>query len=262
MLEIKFEQAAILKKLLDAIKDLVTDSNFDCGEDGITLQAMDSSHVSLVSMHIKSDGLAHYRCDSKLTLGINVASMTKILKCADNDDICILNANDDSDNLSFTFESAKSDKVSKFEMKLMDIDSERLTIPRQEHKATVKMPANEFQRICRDLSSIGESVKISVGKEGITFEASGESGSGFITLRQNTSVDDEKDQVTIDVQEPVKLTFALRYLNFFTKATSLADSVTLSMNPDVPLEVEYVIGDLGYVRYYLAPKIEEFEDES
>lgn len=42
-------------------------------------------------------------------------------------------------------------------------------------------------------------------------------------------------QVTIEMNEPVQLTFALRYLNFFTKATPLSASVTLSMSADIPL---------------------------
>ena len=59
----------------------------------------------------------------------------------------------------------------------------------------------------------------------------------------------------------VTLTFALRYLNFFCKATPLSPQVTLSMSADVPLVVEYKIGDnAGYVRYYLAPKIEDEAD--
>ena len=33
--------------------------------------------------------------------------------------------------------------------------------------------------------------------------------------------------------------------------------VSLSMSPDVPLVVEYHIGDLGCMRYYLAPKIDD-----
>ncbi len=32
MFEAKFEQAALLKKLLDSIKDLVIDANWDCSE--------------------------------------------------------------------------------------------------------------------------------------------------------------------------------------------------------------------------------------
>jgi len=29
------------------------------------------------------------------------------------------------------------------------------------------------------------------------------------------------------------------------------------MSPEVPLVVEFKIGELGYIRYYLAPKIED-----
>ena len=51
---------------------------------------------------------------------------------------------------------ADQDKISDFELKLMDIDSEHLGIPDTEYSAVVKMPAAEFQRIMRDLSSIGD----------------------------------------------------------------------------------------------------------
>ena len=43
--------------------------------------------------------------------------------------------------------------------------------------------------------------------------------------RQTTSADKEEDNVTIDVKEPVALTFALRYLNNFAKATPLSSIV-------------------------------------
>ena len=39
-----------------------------------------------------------------------------------------------------------------------------------------------------------------------------------------------------------------RYLNMFTKASCLASQVSLSMSPDVPLVVEYNIGEIGHVR--------------
>jgi hypothetical protein len=44
-------------------------------------------------------------------------------------------------------------------------------------------------------------------------------------------------------------TFAMRYLNLFTKATPLSSTVTLSMSPDVPLVTEYKIADMGYIRW-------------
>ena len=87
MFEARLVQGGLLKKVLEAIKDLVTDANFDCSPTGFSLQAMDSSHVSLVAMQLRSDGFEHYRCDRNLNMGMNLTSMAKMLKCANNDDI-------------------------------------------------------------------------------------------------------------------------------------------------------------------------------
>lgn len=99
---------------------------------------------------------------------------------------------------------------------------------------------------------------ISATKEGVRFSVTGDSGSGNILVKQGgASADDKSVGTSIELTEAVSLTFALRYLNMFTKATALSDRVKLSMSPDVPLVVEYSIEELGYIRFYLAPKIED-----
>jgi len=45
-----------LKKIVEAIKDLVTDVNLDVSPQGISLQAMDTSHVALVSLFLSMEG--------------------------------------------------------------------------------------------------------------------------------------------------------------------------------------------------------------
>lgn len=119
------------------------------------------------------------------------------------------------------------------------------------------MPSQEFARICKDLSSIGDTVVISVTKEGVKFSTTGDIGSANIVCRRNTSVDKPEESTIIEMNDPVSLTFALRYLNSFTKATPLSNSVKISMSSDLPVVVEYNIADMGYIRYYLAPKIED-----
>merc|ERR1711894_527121 len=96
---------------------------------GMSLQAMDSSHVSLVSLMLRSDGFDTFRCDRSLTLGISLSSMSKILKCAANDDAITVKAGDNADTVTFMFESPNGEKVSDYEMKLMDLDTEHLGIP-------------------------------------------------------------------------------------------------------------------------------------
>ncbi|XP_033108344.1 proliferating cell nuclear antigen-like [Anneissia japonica] len=258
MFEAKLVQGAVLKKILEAIKDLVVDGSWDCTSTGITMQAMDSSHVSLVTCLLQADGFENFRCDRNITISINLATMSKILKCASNDDLITLQAEDKPDTLSFKFESPNQDKQSNYQVKLINFDKEHLGIPEQEYKAVVNMPAAEFQRICRDLSQIGDTVTIECTKEGVTFSCEGDLGSGTINLVQDANIDKE-DNVTVKITEPCKLNFALRYLNYFTKATPLSSQVILSMTTEAPLVVEYKIENLGYMRYYLAPKMEEDE---
>jgi len=105
-------------------------------------------------------------------------------------------------------------------------------------------------------------VVIAAGKEGVKFSVVGDMGSGTVLIKQTGAADAKEDEQTvINLDEPVTLTFALRYLNLFTKATSLSGSVTLSLSKDVPLVVEYPIlnakDEMGHLKFYLAPKIEE-----
>ena len=85
----------------------------------------------------------------------------------------------------------------------MDIDAETLGIPVTDYEARVTMPASEFSRIVRDLSSLSESVRIEVSKEGVRFISDGESANGSILLKQteaareryaNYGDDDEDDE--------------------------------------------------------------------
>ena len=76
-----------------------------------------------------------------------------------------------------------TDRIAEYEMKLMDIDVDTLNIPDTDYDARVTMPSSEFGRIVRDLSLLGESVRIEVSKEGVRFISDGEAANGNILLR-------------------------------------------------------------------------------
>lgn len=143
----------------------------------------------------------------------------------------------------------------------MDINSEQMTVPDTPYKCSIRMPSGEFQRIVRDLQVLGDTCTIGCTKDGVRFSVQGEIGTGNILTRANAACEKEEDKVIIDMEEPVELNFALRYLNFFTKATPLSSTVVVYMSPELPIQVEYPIGDSGAVKFYLAPKIEDDDDE-
>jgi proliferating cell nuclear antigen len=98
-------------------------------------------------------------------------------------------------------------------------------------------------------------VGIECTKEGVKFTANGDIGNGSVTLRQHTNVDKPDLNVEIALTEPVNLTFSLKYLVNFCKATGLCGQVNLCLSNEVPLLVEYKLANNSYLRFYLAPKV-------
>lgn len=118
-----------------------------------------------------------------MPLGVNLGSLTKVLKCAKDDDVVTLKASDDADVLSLTYEGRNSDRIAEYDMKLMDIDVDNLGIPDTDYDACVTMPASELSRIVKDLQQLSESVRIEVSKEGVRFAADGEAANGSVLLK-------------------------------------------------------------------------------
>ena len=75
--------------------------------------------------------------------------MHSCCRCAANDDIITVKAQDQGDTVTFMFESPNQEKVSDYEMKLMNLDQEHLGIPETDYSAVIKMPSGEFQRVVR-----------------------------------------------------------------------------------------------------------------
>ena len=222
MFEARLIQGSLLKRVLETVKDLLNFATFDCNDKGIQLQAMDNSHVSLMSVNMRADGFDVFLCNKFIRMGVDLAEMSKILKYATNKDIITMKVEDESETITFTFESPNKRKVTpirtmKMNMKSTNFEQEPLGIPDINYSAVIKMPSDELQRVVRELSEFGNSLVINCAKEGeVKFAAAGDNGTGNIRLRSDGR---EEEAVTIKVQEPVIMTFACNYLNMFTKAS-------------------------------------------
>merc|ERR1712118_60726 len=121
VLEAHLQQAALLRKVVEAMKDLCKDANFDCSEKGLQVQAMDSSHVALVSLLLRESAFAEFKCDRATSLGMNVDSLGKILKMCGPTDSLKLRWQNDADIMNFQCESGEDDRIADFDLKLMQI---------------------------------------------------------------------------------------------------------------------------------------------
>ena len=83
---------------------------------------------------------------------------------------------------------------------------------------------------------------------------------GECTTKLSIGVLDNDDESIIKVENGgshTKLLSVNSYLGFFTKAATLSKTIKITLSLEFPLIVEYEIEDIGFAKFYLAPKIED-----
>ena len=237
-------RAGVLKSLLECTKDLWSTANFVFSENGLQLRAMDSSHVALVSLTLSPSAFSSFCCPQKTTLGIQFDALSIVLKSF---------ASEDQINLEFAL---NSDHVTirrgddrQWELKLLDIEEDEISIPNQTYDKSAKLCSAELHKCLRDLKDLnGETIVISLDESGACFSVEGQLGKGTAAITRGISIEGNVN---------VKCSYCMRYLAAFAKGSSLCPTISLRLGRDTPICVAYDLEDKGSLEFYLAPRLEE-----
>ena len=87
ILELKTFQATTFKQVIDALKEILMDVNFEFDEKGLKIMAMDTSHIVLIFAKMEADKFEEYKCNSKkgkVYVGLNMFKLHAIIKTITN----------------------------------------------------------------------------------------------------------------------------------------------------------------------------------
>lgn len=254
LLEFHTVQASAFRILIEALKEILTDANFEFDENGLKIVAMDSTHTVLVHLRLNSENLEKYVCKQKQTLGINLLNFYKLMKMMGNNDTLKLYVTDENTSvLNIEIENSDKNSVTRFKLNLMDLNNKQIDIPKAEFESVITMPSVDFQKICRDMSNISEEIEIKSVGDQLIFSCKGQ------FAEQETSIGTSNGGLSFLHNDQVLIQgiYSLNYLVLFSKCTNLCNSVEIYLKNDFPLITKYNIASLGEIKLCLAPKFEE-----
>ena len=257
--------SSYFKTIVSFINNIVENANFKLTKKGIKITSLDKAHVALLDCFIPCDFFKNYNfCQNsnnendendetnEIVLGLNVGILMKILNHLNHNDELIFSYNEDSLDISFI--NSKYQK--NYNIKLMDIDSDELSIFNCDNCTCINIESKYFNEIIKDLCDIGDVVKFNIYKDGIDGENQNielECFGDMTSLGMIISNDD----LTIDNLQNVNLEFSLNNLETFSKGYNLNKHMTIEIDNNYPLKLSYKIMDTGYINYFLAPRIED-----
>lgn len=253
VLEVKTVQAAAFRILTEALKEILTDANFVFDETGLKVMAMDSSHTVLVHLKLTANNFEYYHCVNKKILGINMINFFKLIKTMGNSDTLTLYIDkDDESTLGIKIENSEKNSITKYNLNLMDLHEDNISIPPAVFDSVITMPSVDFQKICRDMHNLSDNIEIRSLENQIIFSCKGHFASQETIIGEtNSGLSFVKNQ---NPEEIVQGIFALKHLVLFSKCTNLCSSIELYLKNDYPLIIKYAVASLGEIKLCLAPK--------
>ena len=244
---LKTIQASAFKSCFEVLKDILNDVNVYFDSDGIKITTLDTARAALVDIHLHAENFEHYECDQKeFVAGINIANTYKLLKPITNNDTLTISM-ESREFLNFRIDNESKRSVTDFKLKLLDIDEDQIELPKIETRVTTVLPSVDFQRICRDMSSLASDIIIERNCTKLIFKCDGDFANRTTEIE---CVDNE------NFESSLKGMYSLKYLNLFTKATGMCASVQIMMEDEMRfLILKYDVANLGEMKFYLATKL-------
>ena len=255
ILELLTVQSSSIRTLCDVLKETLNDVNLMFSEEGMKVMAMDGSHVALIRLKLHADRFEYFYCKGKIYVGLNMTTFFKLMKTITNTDtVCFYIDEENTHEFCIRIENADKNSNTIFKLKMLDIDEDEIKIPDIELDSVITMPSNEFQRICRDMLNISNTIEISSTQKYLKLVCEGEFAS------QETIVGETNHGMAFSKKSNLECItggkYSLKYLNLFTKSTNLSNTLDIYLKQDFPLMLKYNVANLGEIMFCLAPKSE------
>lgn len=251
---LKSIQGNAIRTLFEVLKEIVHDVSLRIDPTGVKLLTLDGARCALVYMRLRADAFEEFKCEGTHILGVNMASMFKLVKTSGSHDTITLYMDASTCNeLGIKIQNAEKNSVTDFKLKLLDVDDEIISLPDVEFDSVITMPSAFFQRLCRDMLNISDTMIIKSTGSQLVLGCNGD------FARQETVIGEADAGMNISAKtdKTVEGRFSLKYLSLFCKAANLSNTIELFLKEAYPLILKYNVASLGELRFCVAPKVDD-----
>jgi|UniRef100_A0A6C0CZE3 proliferating cell nuclear antigen PCNA len=252
----KTGEAYHLKVLSELLSNNLKTGCFEINKDGFVLRMMDNNRKTLIDLNLSSENFSLYRftAKNKLHIGLNLNHFHKMLKSIKKKDSIQLYIDENEINdLAIKAIPKENTRVTTSYIKIQNIQNIDIDIPTGYGKPVIVL-SSEFQKMCKDMITIGSSIKVSFSEFQITFNCD----SGGILKR---TVEFGENDTSIDKQTDYTQEISTEQLTRITKIAGLSTNMQIFSAPNLPLLFRSNVGSLGKISIYIKSK-EQIEKEN
>lgn len=245
----EFWESSDLKRIVESLRVITKQINFDFSKDGLVCQSLDPTHVTLVSMTVLKEDFRKYKCDGNHTIGIDLDNLSIILRAVKDKSSVVLEY---TGNDKLTITTGNVDTKGTFNIAILNLDHFYVELPDNEPDCRIEINTDVFSKLIKDLMAIKcDTINFITTSNVLIIKGSTPNGS--VTT---FSLKKDKD-VLMDSNDKIDINFNLTKLFDLSRNFKGLGDLIISLSNDNPLSLNF--RNRTYtLHYYLSPLVIEF----
>jgi proliferating cell nuclear antigen len=248
-MEVTFPQAKELKNILAATTAFLSEGTYKAKSDGIFLTSLDPANVAVIINEMYPNMFLDYNIEGdEEVFTINLEDVKKIISKAKAKEQVTWAIDKEKNKFVITIKG-KSKRT--FTLPLIESEGEMIELPNLDLRIKLEMDAKAFAEIIASAKVVADELKVVTDpdKNMVSFIAEGE----LKDMRIDLTPEDE-NILSMEVPAKIITRYSVEYLYKVTKVANVSDTVTIRLDQDKPIWLDYRSMDKFRFGFVLAPR--------
>lgn len=239
-----------IKEFIDTIAPIVDEAKMKIGPNGITIKAVDPSHVAMIETTLNSGAFNNLEAE-EAELGIDVTKFKSVIGVAKSGEMIDIERNMEMNSLIISIGNLIR------AMPLLDMTGMAdPKVPNLDLPTVVKVKAEEVSHGLKASKMVSDHIELSANEESFRLVCKGENQNRVDLTMNRTQLDELK------APNDTASLFSLDYFSLMINSVKNDRIMTISLGNDLPVKIEAELamdentGAQGSVRFLLAPRID------
>jgi len=257
-----FKYNSNFKGIIDILGNITDNITFKFNENGMNIQAMDGSHISLLFIELFLDQFINLEVEKPITVSLSTMSLKPILKSMKDNDIISMRVKEQSSIVDIILTDGEN--KNKYSINQIYVDIETLDLNSFDfNKKLINTKKNGFNKILSDIKNTdADEVILSIKDKKIVFIAK----SSMLSLKIHPSSEIMNVTDILQNDEDTTLRFNTKHLMNIPKILTICKPklrIYLDNQSPLLLQVSLLSDDKNddgmesSIHYYIAPKIDD-----
>lgn len=253
--KITFNDTGIIRELIKIISNSIGECPIKIIPNvGLVLIAMDGSHIILVHFILMKEDMKEFICDTKnnnpMIIGVNITDLNKIFQKFDKKEEITLTFTNKDKLMNFGIRKEGSKKIRNIKLHTINLENESIDIDsiyQSEFISTLNIKSDDFKQIIEDAEIIGaDCLQIKTSEKELILNS-------MSTLGENEGIFPVEELIESTLKPTQGNSFALQFL----KNLIYGKQTKIKLVYNGLIVVEYPIFTSSFLRYALAPRVDE-----